>query len=105
SNWTDGDALAFQMSSDPEVMRTLFTNRGSGGANAMIWSGTNVPYSSTDGRIVATLFRIQNDTASAITWSPSYYYSAYASWNERASVALNGNNVWSSGTFNGLGTN
>jgi hypothetical protein len=96
--WTDGNAVASQLSADKEVLRTLFTQKGYGGKNAVVFADERYFYSSTDGKIAAALFRIKNTTASAIDWTPSVNFTAYYLWGETASVALNGNLAWTSGT-------
>jgi len=98
SNWTDNGAIASQMSSDKEVLRTLFTQKGFAKQNAMIFSDDWYSYSSTNGKVVVVLFRIRNTTGSSILWNPYFYYSAYSAWGENASIALNGSNVWNVGT-------
>ena len=98
SSWTDASALASQMSADKEVLRTLFQKKGYAGANAMIISDVFSEYSSTDGEVCVVLFRITNNSGSAITWTPTFYYSAYSGWGEMASISVNGANTWSSGT-------
>jgi len=97
STWTDGNALASSMSADKEVLRTLFTRKGYGGANALVYADQFLQYSSTNGKVVTVLFRIRNTTASPIAWAPDFYYTSYGGWNEFASVALNGVNKWSTG--------
>ncbi|MGK0154897.1 MAG: hypothetical protein ACI9SE_001852, partial [Neolewinella sp.] len=97
SVWTDGNGLAAAMSADKEVLRTLFTRRGRAASNSMIFNDDWMSYSSTNGKVVTALFRVTNTTGSDITWSSSFYYSAYAAWGERASVALNGVNQMSAG--------
>ena len=97
SNWTDGNATAQNMSPDLSVLSTLFTNKGYADKNALIWSEVETTYSSTNGEIGAALFRVQNTTGSASTWTPNFYFSSYGGWNEWASVAVNGVNVWTSG--------
>ena len=101
SNWTDGNATAGQMSTNLSTLATLFTHKGIAESNANISSETDYTYSSTNGQITAALFRVQNTTGSAITWSTSFYYSSFAGYNEIASVAVNGSNVWTS-TANGV---
>jgi hypothetical protein len=96
--WTDGNAVASSMSPDKEVQRTLFTNKGYAKNNAMILNENFVQYSSTNGKIVAVLFRIKNLTTRQINWAPSFYYSAYSPWSELASVTLNGGDTWSAAT-------
>ncbi len=95
STWTDGNGQAYQMSSDKEVLRALYTKKGYAKKNALIMNEDWMSYSSTNGKVVTVLFRINNTTGSAITWSPNFWYSAYSAWSEVASVSLNGANTWS----------
>ena len=88
--WTDNNGVASSMSSDKDILRNLFTKKGYAKRNAVVLSEEWSSYSSTNGQVVLTLFRIENTTGSPITWSPSFYYSCYGGWGERASVALNG---------------
>jgi hypothetical protein len=96
SSWTDGGALASQISADKEVQRTFFTRKGYARANALVHAETYYYYSSTDSKMVAALFRVRNGTGAAINWVPSMRLTAYGSWGEWASLALNGVNVWNS---------
>ena len=100
SNWTDNNAIASSISSDKEVLRTIFTKKGYAKSNANIIHENYVSYSSTNGKVIIVLFRVKNTTASAITWTPNFYYSAYQAWSETASVALNGVSAWTSGATN-----
>jgi hypothetical protein len=101
SNWTDNNYRAVHMSSDKEVLRTLFNQKRWAGKNANVIVDQHRDYdSSTSGRVAAVLFRIKNTTGNAITWTPYYYYSSYGGWNEWAGLAVNGNEVWSSGGNN-----
>jgi hypothetical protein len=97
SAWTDGNAIASQLSADKEVLRTLLNRKGYAGANALIHAETFPYYSSTNGKVVVALFRVRNTTAAAITWTPVIRVTAYGSWGEWASVALNGASAWTSG--------
>lgn len=102
-DWTDGNARAYQMSSNSDVLRTLFTRKGpSIGTlkNALIMANQYKNYSSTDGRVTGALFRIRNNTAQNITWNAKWYTTAYSGWSERASIAINGSEVWQSGGSN-----
>jgi hypothetical protein len=92
--WTDGNATAAQISSDKEVQRTLFVNKGYPGKNATVYADRFMTYSSTDGKVVVVLFRVKNNAEDFIQWPLSFRYTCYASWSEKASVALNGQNVW-----------
>ncbi len=99
--WGDGNGLASQMSTDPAVLATLFTNKGYAGSNAMMQADTWLSYSSTNSKHYAALFQVQNSTGSPITWTPSFYYTSYFGWGEKASVAINGSLVWQSTGDNG----
>jgi hypothetical protein len=72
----------------------MLTKRGYGNRNTNIWEDEWFYYSSTNSRHIVVLFRINNPTASAITWTLNFYYSSYGSWGEAASVSLNGVNQW-----------
>lgn len=96
SNWGDNNGLASQLSSDKEVLRTLFCRKGYGGANAVVACEQWASYSSTNSRHAAALFRIRNTTAAAIDWTTTVHQTAYVSWSESASVALNGTLIWKS---------
>jgi hypothetical protein len=97
SNWTDGGAIASMMSPDKEVLRTLFTQKGYPGKNALVLSDIRAQYSSTDGKVATVLLRVKNTTANPIYWTLAFAYSAYGPWGEYASAALNGATVFSSG--------
>jgi len=100
SNWTDNSGVASDMSNDAEVLRTLLTRKGYGGANAMVHSEIYNQYSSTNGRVIVALFRVKNTTGSDIGWTPYFYHTCTSTWGERASIAMNGSSIWSSGTTN-----
>jgi hypothetical protein len=94
SNWTDNNGMASQMSASAETLRTLFNKKLYPGLNALVASERWHDSSSTNGKVTVALMRIKNSTAAAINWTPAFYYTAFASWGERASVAVNGVNVW-----------
>jgi subtilisin-like proprotein convertase family protein len=94
--WTDSNCTAANLSADKESLRTLFTNKGYAGKNALLRSEVYYMYSSTNGPVFMSLWRIKNSTASNINWTPYWTYTAYTGWGEQASVALNGTNVWNS---------
>jgi hypothetical protein len=100
SNWGDGSAIASQMSSEKDVLLTLFSKKGYAGKNALVCAEEWLSYSSTNSKHAAALFRIENTTNSTITWTVITHQSSYGGWGERASVALNGENVWNSGGSN-----
>ena len=100
SSWGDGNARAYQMSSDSKVLRAFFVSRGPAIGtlkNALVYSEEWRNWTSTDSRHVAVLFRVRNNTAQNKTWNVRWYRSAYGGWSERASIALNGANSWDSG--------
>jgi hypothetical protein len=90
SNWTDGMAAAHQMSADKNTLRALFTLKGYPGTSALVYADVFNQFSSTNGKVVAALFRVRNTTAAPITWTPLFWHTCFASWGESASVALNG---------------
>jgi hypothetical protein len=96
SMWTDASAQASQMSSNAETLRTLFVRKLYPGGNALVSAERWSDQSSTNGKVTAVLMRIRNRTSSPIEWQPFFYFTAYESWGERASIALNGVNVWNS---------
>ena len=101
--WGDGNALASQMSSDSSVLRAFFVRRGPNLGdlkNATIYADEYRTWSSTNSRHAAVLFRVHNSTAQNKTWTVSWYRTAYSSWSERASIAVNGTNIWDSGGGN-----
>ncbi|MBK6839925.1 MAG: hypothetical protein IPG90_17950 [Bacteroidetes bacterium] len=98
SNWTDGNALASQISASKDVQRTLFQKKGYAKENGMLFCDQFYETSSTDGEVFTALFRISNTTGAAITWTPNFIYTAYTTWGEKASITVNGANSWSSGT-------
>jgi hypothetical protein len=90
STWTDGGAQAYMISSNKELQRTLLTQKGYPGKNALVYANTNLYFSSTDGTVVVVLFRVKNTTNNPITWQPVWWFSANGPWGEYASVAVNG---------------
>ncbi len=96
SSWTNGNATAANISADKETLRTLFTNKGYAGKNALLWSEVYLMYSSTNSRVFLSLFRVRNTTNADINWPVYWTYTAYTPWGENSSIALNGTNVWNS---------
>jgi hypothetical protein len=97
STWAYSFATAAQLSSDKEVLRALFTQKGYGGANALVYADNYVQYSHPYScKVALALFRVKNSTASSIAWTPYFWYTAYSGYNKLASVALNGVNLWTS---------
>jgi hypothetical protein len=103
STWTDGNGGAHQMSSDKNVLRALFTNKAYPGKNALVFSDVFLQLSSTNGKVVAALFRVRNTTAAPIVWSPAFWYTCFGGWNEIASAALNGVSQFSANFCNASG--
>lgn len=101
SSWTDGNAVAWQMSSDAATLRTLFNRKIYPGPNALISAEHWSDGSSTNGKVTVALLRIRNDTAQFIDWQPIFYFTSYVDWGEQASVTINGEGVWSSGSNSG----
>ncbi len=100
SNWGDSNGRADQMILDPEILATLFNKKLYPGSNATVYAEEWGYHSSTNSRHAAALFRINNTTDTSISWPISFYYTAYANFNEIASLALNGSNIWDSGGQN-----
>jgi subtilisin-like proprotein convertase family protein len=94
SAWTDGNANVASLSANKDAIRSLFTRKGWFGPNAMITSTVYRKYGSTNGRVTLALFRIANNTANAINWTPYIYFTAYQGWAEMASIAVNGSSKW-----------
>lgn len=101
SQWTDGNATAAWIPGDKEYQRALFTQKGYCGKNALVYAEVRHQYSSTDGRVVACLFRVKNTTSNPITWTLFLKYTANSAWSEMASLALNGAGLWTSGGGSG----
>jgi hypothetical protein len=102
-SWGDGNAYAYQMSSDSDVLRTLFVRRGPPIGtlkNATVYANTWRNYSSTNSKHIGALFRIKNTTKNNVTWTPHWYKTSYSGWGERASIAVNGKNVWTGSNEN-----
>ena len=102
-NWTDGNYQAQHMSSDSDILRTLFVRKGPDIGtlkNATVFADEWYSYSSTNGQVVITLFRIKNTTNQNINWNAYWYRTAYHGWAEKASIALNGSYIWDSGGSN-----
>jgi len=98
SDWGDGYAIASQMSSSSESLRALFSRKGYGGKNALVVADEWYSYSSTNSKHAVVLFRIKNTTSNTITWPVSVHLTAYGAWSERASIAMNGVDIWNSGS-------
>ncbi len=96
--WGDGNGTAGGMGQNFDKIRNLFTKKGYADKNALVWAEQYIMYSSTTGKHAAALFRVKNTTSSDITWTVNTHQTAYAGWGERASIAVNGVDVWQSNT-------
>jgi hypothetical protein len=94
SNWADGGYRAVHITSDKNSIGGLFSWKGYAMYNANIFVRKNRHYSSTEARFVGVVFRIKNNSGSAQTWTPYYYYTSYGSWSNYASMSINGNELW-----------
>ena len=104
SAWSDTSALAGSITSDKDRQRSLLTQKGYPGRNAVVVANTRLQYGSTDGTLVVVLFRVKNTTAAPINWQPHFWYSCYRPWGETASVAVNGVNAFVDTTCETSGT-
>jgi hypothetical protein len=104
SGWSDTSALAGSITSDKDRQRSLLTQKGYPGRNAVVVANTRLQYGSTDGTLVVVLFRVKNTTAAPINWQPHFWYSCYRPWGETASVAVNGVNAFVDTTCETSGT-
>ncbi len=95
SNWSDNNATAAQISSDKKVQAALFNKQAVSSPNSTVWAETYIAYSSTNGKMAGALFRVRNTTGADINWTLHYHATGYVDWGEKASIALNGVNVWS----------
>jgi len=95
SNWSDASATAAQISSNKKVQAALFNKKAAVSQNSAVWSETWLAYSSTNSKFAGALFRVRNKTGASINWTLNYYATAYPGWGEKASIALNGVDAWS----------
>ena len=98
SLWTDGSATADMISLDHHVLQALFTLRGTFGPNALVYCDSFLQVSSTTSKVLVCLFRVRNTTSADLVWTPTFRYTCYEPWSEKASCAVNGSLAWSSGT-------
>eukprot|EP00039_Didymoeca_costata_P001592 m.53576 g.53576 ORF g.53576 m.53576 type:complete len:436 (+) comp10873_c0_seq1:86-1393(+) len=97
-DWTDGNARADRLGNDFKYLQSLFTRKQTASKyGAQVCAENFMMYSSTTGRMCGALFRIKNTKNVAITWSVKWVFTAYSGWSERASVALNRQNIYESG--------
>jgi len=100
SHWGNSNYCAHQVSANSGILRTLFWRKGPAigtQSNAMVAADEWYSYSSTNSRHIGALFRVRNTTGEAISWTVNWYHTGYGGWEERASVALNGQSIgcWS----------
>jgi len=93
-----GGIYSYQMAADFKYLQAIFkqTITGSASWGLNVCSDYFLMYSSTDGAVCAALFRIRNSVSAAVAWAPTFSYTAYSGWGERASLAMNGVNYWTS---------
>jgi len=86
------------MAADFKYLQAIFkqTITGSSSWGLNVCSDYFLMYSSTDSSVCGALFRIKNSKAATVAWAPTFSYTAYAGWGERASVSMNGGNYWTS---------
>ena len=85
------------MSSNSELLRRIFHDDGppiGTVSNSTVWSRRNGYTSSTGAQHAFALFRVHNSTDSDINWNARFHATAYSGWSNRASVAINGQNLW-----------
>ena len=103
SNWGNGNQSAHHISSNADYLRNLFTRRGptiGSIKSSVVYAEEWYSYSSTNSRHAAALFRVRNNTKSAIKWNVYWYGTGYGGWNEYRGAAMNGSNhYYSSGNF------
>ncbi len=92
--WGDSNGTAGMMGQNFDKIRNLFTKKGYADKNALVWAEQYTMYSSTTGKHAAALFRVKNTTSSDITWTVHTHQTAYSGWGEKASIAVNGADVW-----------
>ena len=96
SNWGDNDACAYQISDDFDLLRQFYTRSGPPIGtikNANIYLDRHETYnSSTNSFHVSTVFRVHNNTDQDINWNVHWYGTGYGGWDERRSIAVNGQN-------------
>jgi len=90
------------MQADFKYLQAIFkqTITGSASWGLNVCSDYFLMYSSTDGSVCGALFRIKNSKAATVAWAPTFSYTAYSSWGERASASMNGGNYWTSSSQN-----
>ena len=103
STWSDQNGGAYQMSFSFSVLRAFLTQKGQCDVNCNIVSDSVYRYSSTNGDMMAVLFRVSNTGANAIIWTPTFYFSAFSSWGELASISVNGALTWNAANAGTVG--
>ncbi len=95
--WGDNGAIAANMSTNLDILGTLFIKTCRSGPNATVVADQWPINSSTNSKHAGALFRVRNTTGAAIAWNVSWYFTCYGSWGEYASVAVNGSSVFVDG--------
>lgn len=96
STWSNGGVVA-NISADKDLWRMTFVNGGRAELGGALINQVITQYSDTNmAEHYFFLFRIQNSTASAVNWAPTYYYSCGGNWSDNTSATINGANTWNS---------
>jgi hypothetical protein len=95
STWSDGNGMVSNMDWSPSVLRKIFHTHGTGDVSGLNACAEAYPQrTSTNGYMCIVMFRIKNTKSQAIGFSTAWRYTSDEGWSERASVALNKQNVW-----------
>jgi hypothetical protein len=78
------------LSSDKDLLRTLFTRKGYPGKNALVFAEARADSSLGDELWAVVLFRVRNSTQDPINWPLTWQFSSYGSGSQYASCAFNG---------------
>eukprot|EP00056_Hartaetosiga_gracilis_P013786 m.231558 g.231558 ORF g.231558 m.231558 type:complete len:416 (-) comp13899_c1_seq16:1198-2445(-) len=98
NTWGDSSGRAYQMKFSPEYMRAFFNKKVYCGWNCAVHNEEWYSYSSSNSMHGGVFMRIRNTSPNDIAWPISFLYSSYSGWGEYASVSVNGNNQWNTGS-------
>ncbi len=95
STWSNG-AVAASISADKDLWRMTFVNGGRAEIGGALINQVIPQYSDSNmSEHYYFLFRVQNTTAGAINWAPTFWYSCGGNWSDYTSATINGINTWS----------
>lgn len=104
SQWTDSNQVAWNMDGNKDVLRVLFTDTmscSSRDGTCHIYSKDNYQYSTTDSNVMGVWMRIKNNKPDVVKWSFKFRVSGchncQGGQQNRASIAINGKQVWGNG--------